>query len=130
METALANEKNSKKTVRLKAASGNVPQLNDKGQLLWSSVTGSGFASSSDGYGTSRPRNSGARVFLDEKDYASAMNRIPAATTLRFSRTPCDAVLKYVRVTIWGFLGQRFGWNGSREDTAQTGRIGRGNTWA
>ncbi|EEY67312.1 uncharacterized protein PITG_04315 [Phytophthora infestans T30-4] len=51
VESALISVKNSKAVVRLNAASKNVPQLNDKGQLKWSSVTGSGFVSSIDGYG-------------------------------------------------------------------------------
>ncbi|TDH67347.1 hypothetical protein CCR75_007331 [Bremia lactucae] len=50
-ETELASMNKAQAVVRLNAASDNVAELNDKGQVLWSTVIGIGFASTKNGYG-------------------------------------------------------------------------------
>ncbi|ETO82923.1 hypothetical protein, variant 2 [Phytophthora nicotianae P1976] len=51
LEKAIVKTNNPKAHERLKAASRNVEELNDKGQLQWNSVKGLGFEPSSGGYG-------------------------------------------------------------------------------
>ncbi|ETN14620.1 hypothetical protein PPTG_07626 [Phytophthora nicotianae INRA-310] len=51
LEKAIVKTNNPKAHERLKAASRNVAELNDKGQLQWNSVKGLGFEPSSGGYG-------------------------------------------------------------------------------